>query len=78
MRKRSLVTTATKRNPLGAFDRFLEHANVASAVFVIYAAVGGVCTILGSLSNGEYVESLRDVGIATGAIGAARALRRIG
>lgn len=50
----------------------LEVFPVASAVFVLYAIVGGVCTVTGSLTNGEYVDSLLKVGAGTGALGLAR------
>jgi hypothetical protein len=59
-------------------QKLIETFPIASAVFVVYAIVGGVCTVLGSLSNADYVDSLLKVGAGTGAIGAARAVLRRG
>ena len=53
---------------------FLDKFPVASAVFVVYAIVGGVMAATGSITNDEYTDSLLKVGAATGAIGGARAL----
>lgn len=60
--------------PVSKLTNLLDTFPIASAVFVVYAIAGAVCLITGSLSNPEYVESLLKVGVATGAIGAARAL----
>ncbi len=57
-----------------ALTALLDKFPIASAVFIVYAIAGGVAVATGSLTNGEYTDSLLKVGAATGAIGGARAL----
>jgi hypothetical protein len=59
-----------------SLTKFLDTFPIASAVFLVYAVVGGAAMLIGSLENGAYVDSLLKVGAGTGAIGAARAFAR--
>lgn len=59
---------------MNTLTAFLDKFPIASAVFIIYAVAGGVALATGTLTNGEYTDSLLKVGAATGAIGGARAL----
>lgn len=50
---------------------------MASSVFLLYAVIGAVMLLSGSLEYGAYSDNLLAIGIACGAIGVPRAISKV-
>ena len=55
-------------------NALLEKLPLASSVFLVYAVVGAIMLIGGTLEYGSYSDNLLAIGIACGALGAPRAV----
>jgi tetrahydromethanopterin S-methyltransferase subunit E len=56
---------------------FLDHFPVVTLAFVLIVVVGAIKSVLGDLDYAEFVNTVKDVGLGAGAIGAARGLTKI-
>lgn len=56
--------------------RLLAALPLASTVFLLYAIVGAISLVAGSLEYGSYADNLLAIGVACGAIGLPRAIAK--